>query len=233
MKPRGAHRSRRRGGLALALVAGVGLLTAACGTGKSDDKAQDGGVVTITVNALPPATEVVNRKLYLEDVAEFEKLHPNIKIDAREGKMDPKTFSSRLAGGQLEDVFYVYFTDPAQLIAKKQVADITDYAKDNEVVKQIKPDLMKTFSDARGRIYGVPWTNYTMGLLYNRALFTKAGLDPDKPPTTWEAVRTAAQKIAALGDGTVGYGDYSKSNTGGARPSPGRGAAWSRRRGSR
>jgi multiple sugar transport system substrate-binding protein len=215
MKPRGAHRSRRRGSLALALVAGVGLLTAACGTGKSDDKAQDGGVVTITVNALPPATEVVNRKLYLEDVAEFEKLHPNIKIDAREGKMDPKTFSSRLAGGQLEDVFYVYFTDPAQLIAKKQVADITDYAKDNEVVKQIKPDLMKTFSDARGHIYGVPWTNYTMGLLYNRALFTKAGLDPDKPPTTWEAVRTAAQKIAALGDGTVGYGDYSKSNTGG------------------
>jgi multiple sugar transport system substrate-binding protein len=207
--PRGSRKA-----LGLLLVASVGLLTAACGTKKADNSAAS-GVVTITVNALPPATEVANRKYFLDDVAEFEKLHPTIKIDAKEGKMDPKTFSSRLAGGQLEDVFYVYFTDPAQLIAKKQVADITQYAKDNDIIKQIKPDLMKTFSDSSGHIYGVPWTNYTMGLLYNRTLFTQAGLDPNKPPATWEDVRADAQKIAALGNGNIGYGDYSKSNTGG------------------
>jgi multiple sugar transport system substrate-binding protein len=74
---------------------------------------------------------------------------------------------------------------------------------------------MKVFKDDKGKVYGVPWTNYTLGLLYNRAVFTKAGLDPNNPPTTWEAVREAAKKIAALGDGHVGYGDYSKSNTGG------------------
>jgi sn-glycerol 3-phosphate transport system substrate-binding protein len=34
---------------------------------------------------------------------------------------------------------------------------------------------------------------------YNRSHFTKAGLDPDKPPTTLEEVRTAAQKIKAAG----------------------------------
>ncbi len=39
--------------------------------------------------------------------------------------MDPQTFAAKLAGGQLEDVFYVYFTDPASLIAKRQVADVT------------------------------------------------------------------------------------------------------------
>jgi ABC-type glycerol-3-phosphate transport system substrate-binding protein len=54
-----------------------------------------------------------------------------------------------------------------------------------------------------------------MGLLYNRDLFTKAGLDPNSPPATWADVRAAAKKIAALGDDYVGYGDYSKSNTGG------------------
>jgi ABC-type glycerol-3-phosphate transport system substrate-binding protein len=55
-----------------------------------------------------------------------------------------------------------------------------------------------------------------LGLLYNRTLFTSAGLDPGRPPTTWAEVRAAANKIAALGDGTVGYGEYSKNNTGGA-----------------
>jgi len=71
------------------------------------------------------------------------------------------------------------------------------------------------FSDADGKVYGLPTQNYSMGLIYNRELFQRAGLDPNKPPTTWAEVRDYAKKISALGDGIVGYGDYSKSNTGG------------------
>ncbi|MEV0732876.1 extracellular solute-binding protein [Polymorphospora sp. NPDC050346] len=206
------NRSRLRSAVGLLLVAGVGLSAAACGG--DDDKPAD-GKVTITVNGLPPATEAANHARFLEMVAEFEKQNPDIDIDAREGKMDPQTFSAKLAGGQLEDVFYVYFTDPANLIAKRQVADISKYTGEFPAVAQIKPELMKIFSDADGKVYGLPYKNYSLGLLYNRALFTKAGLDPANPPKTWAEVRTAAQKIAALGDGHVGYGDYSKSNTGG------------------
>ncbi|GIJ43865.1 sugar ABC transporter substrate-binding protein [Virgisporangium aliadipatigenens] len=202
-----------RRGLPLLLASGL-VIAGAAACGDSDEDSAD-GVTTITVNALPPETETVNRKNFLADVAEFEKKYPNIKINAKEGKMDPKTFSTKLAGGQLEDVFYVYFTDPAQLIAKKQTADITPYLKDFPSVQNLKPDIMKVFKDEKGNVYGLPWTNYTLGLLYNRAVFTTAGLDPDKPPTTWADVRTAAKKIADLGDGYVGYGDYSKNNTGG------------------
>ena len=54
-----------------------------------------------------------------------------------------------------------------------------------------------------------------MGLIYNRQLFKKAGLDPEKPPATWAEVRAAAKKIAALGNGTVGYAEYSAQNQGG------------------
>jgi ABC-type glycerol-3-phosphate transport system substrate-binding protein len=195
------------------LVLAVALPTAACSDSTEDASAN--GKTKITVNGLPPATEVANHPRFLDDVAEFERQNPTIDIDAHEGKMDPQTFSARLAGGQLEDVFYVYFTDPAGLIAKRQVADITPYAKDLTITQQLKPELLRVFSDDKGNIYGLPAKNYSMGLLYNRALFTKAGLDPNQPPTTWEQVRTAAKKISDLGDGVVGYGDYSKSNTGG------------------
>ncbi|MBB5869302.1 ABC-type glycerol-3-phosphate transport system substrate-binding protein [Allocatelliglobosispora scoriae] len=204
---------RARLGLAVVLTIGAAMLTAACGSDDAKDTAD--GPVTITVNALPPDTDPVNRKAFQDSVKAFEAANPNIKIDAREGKMDPATFTTRLAGGQLEDVFYVYFTDPANLIAKKQVADITPYLGEISSDEQIRPDLMKVFTGPDGKVYGLPWTNYSMGLLYNRKLFTQAGLDPAAPPKTWEEVREAAKKIAALGSGYVGYGDYSKSNTGG------------------
>ena len=208
-------KNRLRSAIGLLLVAGVALSATACGDSDDDTGKAASGPVTLVVNGLPPATEKANHDRFLANVAEFEKANPTIKIDAREGKMDPQTFQTKLAGGQLEDVFYVYFTDPASLIAKHQVSDISKYLKDYPVASQLKPEALKVFQDSGGKTYGLPAKNYSMGLLYNRELFTKAGLDPNSPPKTWADVRTAAKKIADLGGGNVGYGDYSKSNTGG------------------
>ncbi|WP_394824622.1 ABC transporter substrate-binding protein [Pendulispora albinea] len=185
------------------------------GAGQEKGAGGESGTITLTVNALPPPTEAFERQVFLDDVKAFEAQNPNIKIDAHEGKMDPRTFTTKLAGGQLEDVFYVYFTDPPNLIAKKQVAEITPYLDTIPAAKHLRPELLEVFSGLGGKVYGLPWKNYSMGLLYNRTLFAKAGLDPNVPPKTWADVRTCAKKIAALGDGIVGYGDYSKSNTGG------------------
>jgi len=146
------NRSRLRGGIGLLLVAGVALSAAACGSNDGADKPADPNAkVTLVINGLPPDTEAVNRKRFLDNVAEFEKQNPNITVDAKEGKMDPQTFQAKLAGGQLEDVFYVYFTDPANLIAKRQVADISKYLSEFPTTKQIRPDLMKEAQIALAR----------------------------------------------------------------------------------
>jgi multiple sugar transport system substrate-binding protein len=208
-------RTRLRTAVGALLVAGLGLSVAACGSDSGDAPEASDGPVTLVINGLPPATEKANHDRFMANVAAFEAANKNIKLDVREGKMDPQTFPAKLAGGQLEDVFYVYFTDPASLIAKRQVSDVSKYLKDYPVTSQIKPEVLKVFQDDKGGTYGLPYKNYSMGLLYNRDLFKKAGLDPNSPPASWADVRTAAQKISALGNGTVGYGDYSKSNTGG------------------
>lgn len=205
----------KRGSVALALAAGLGLAGTACGDADDGGDAGAGGKVAITVNGQPPKTQPFERKIFDEDVAAFEKDHSDIDIQPREGFMDPKTFSSKLAGGQLEDVFYVYLTDPANLIARRQAADITDYLGDVPHVEDLQPELKEIFTDDDGRVYGLPTANYSMGLLYNRELFTSAGLDPDQPPSTWDDVRDAARKITALGNNTVGFAEYSKNNQGG------------------
>ncbi|KAA6212147.1 extracellular solute-binding protein [Streptomyces albofaciens JCM 4342] len=200
--------------LASAAVVSLAALTA-CGTSSDGTGSAPGGKVTLAVNGQPPTTQAFERKLFDRHVAQFEKTHPDIDIVPHEGFMDPKTFNAKLAGGQLEDVFYVYFTDTRGLIEKHQAADLTGRLKGMPHRGDVQDALMKVFQDADGRQYGLPTANYSMGLLYNRTLFAKAGLDPDKPPRTWTEVRAAAKKIAGLGDNTVGYADFSKNNQGG------------------
>jgi ABC-type glycerol-3-phosphate transport system substrate-binding protein len=54
-----------------------------------------------------------------------------------------------------------------------------------------------------------------MGLSYNRAIFEKAGLDPNKPPTTWDEVRADAKIISEKVPGVAGYMQMTSKNTGG------------------
>ncbi|MEU7531999.1 sugar ABC transporter substrate-binding protein [Saccharothrix sp. NPDC042600] len=203
--------SFRLRGVAGLLLAGSLALTACSAPA---DTTAAGGKVVLSVNGQPPQTQAFERKVFDEDVAEFEAANPDIDVQPHEGFMDPKTFSAKLAGGQLEDVFYAYFTDPAQLIARRQAADITDHVKDLPHYTEIRRELRDVFTKD-GKVYGVPTANYSMGLLYNRQLFRQAGLDPDAPPKTWDEVKEAARKITALGGDKVGFAEYSKNNQGG------------------
>lgn len=201
---------------ALTLVVGAAVsVVAACSSSPSGDSAN--GKVSITVNCEPPTSDPIDRKNFVDDIAIFEKAHPNITIVPKDEFPcdDPKTFDAKLAGGQMEDVFYVYYTDVSHVIAEGQAADINSYVGAVKGLGDIQKSTLDVFKGPDGHFYGLPKTNYSMGLLYNRELFTRAGLDPNSPPTTWAEVQADAKKIAALGNGTVGYADYSASNEGG------------------
>ncbi|GHE65903.1 sugar ABC transporter substrate-binding protein [Streptomyces cellulosae] len=205
----------RSTGIRRTLVAlGVGALAlTACGS-DGDDAAD--GKTRITVNCMPPKSAKVDRQFFEEEIAAFEKKNPDIDVVPHDAFpcQDPKTFDAKLAGGQMEDVFYTYFTDAKHVVDINQAADLTPYVKELKSYSTIQQQLRDIYT-VDGKTYGIPRTGYSMGLIYNRELFEKAGLDPDTPPATWDEVRTAAKKIAALGDGVVGYADYSAQNQGG------------------
>ncbi|MBL7130074.1 MAG: extracellular solute-binding protein [Candidatus Omnitrophica bacterium] len=48
-------------------------------------------------------------------------------------------------------------------------------------------------------IYGVSLDVMNIQMLYNKKLFAKAGLDPDRPPRTWEEFIEAGKKLKAAG----------------------------------
>jgi multiple sugar transport system substrate-binding protein len=202
-------------------IAGLALIaSASCSSGNSGGSpaVADTGPVTISVDCEPPTTQPAARADWTSDVAAFEKLHPGITIDSKDSYPcdDPNTFNAKLASGQMADVFYLYFTDAAKVIDSGQAADIQQHVGTVPNYNDIQPAVRAVFQrNGTGDVYGLPKTNYSMGLVYNRTLFTQAGLDPNSPPTTWAEVAADAKKISALGNGIVGYGDYSAGNTGG------------------
>jgi len=205
----------------LAVVTAVvclGLGAAACSSSNASSSGS-GGKVTVSIDCAPPAAEnPVQHKEWVEDVATFEQQNPNITIDSVYNYPCevPATFTAMLRAGNEPDIFYTYFTDLPQVLLAGQAADITQYVNTNTVpdLKDIVPSAMKAVT-AGTTIYGLPTSNYTQGLVYNRTLFTQAGLNPNDPPTTWAQVETDAKAIAKLGHGIEGWGDYSAGNNGG------------------
>ncbi|QIJ60855.1 extracellular solute-binding protein [Streptomyces sp. JB150] len=231
---RSARSSRARRAGVLTLVCALTLTAlAACGTSSSDDPGDTGQrgssdpaapldpktEVTLTIDCMPPAAKAAELKQWKEDVAEFNKTYPNVTIEGRSTPgqcLEPPRFTAMLKARSQPDVFYTYFTDLPQVLDHDGAEDITAYVNEKTVprLNDIDPDVLAALKH-EGKLYGLPTSNYTMGLLINRTLFARAGLDPDSPPRTWAEVRTAARKIAGLGEGIAGFGEYSAGNTGG------------------
>ena len=64
-----------------------------------------------------------------------------------------------------------------------------------------------------GTGYGIPTNNETMALIWNAKLFEDAGLDPEKPPATWDDVVAYSKQIHDK-LGVAGYGLVAKQNAG-------------------
>jgi len=213
---------QRRKSLAIAVAACTVAATAAgCGSsaGKSVTSSAN-GPVTISVGCEPPTSQAQPRANWIADVKAFEKLNPNITIQSDDTNPcdDPSTFNAKLAGGKMDNVFYTYFTDGANVISSGEAADIQQYASQINDYSSIQSSLLNVYRQGEtgsGDLYGVPTGNYSLGLVYNKALFQQAGLNPNDPPTTWDQVEQDAIAISKLGHGDIGYADYSAQNTGG------------------
>jgi multiple sugar transport system substrate-binding protein len=83
--------------------------------------------------------------------------------------------------------------------------------KENIRARFAKGDLA-SFEDAKGDLYFLPYDTGPMGLIYNAKAFQEAGLDPNKPPKTWDELLDYAKKLTKggkYGIGLFGKGDNS------------------------
>ncbi|GIH23425.1 ABC transporter substrate-binding protein [Acrocarpospora phusangensis] len=109
-----------------------------------------------------------------------------------------------VASGDVPDLLGMDLIYAPQFEKEQQLVDITDQIKDWPELKTASKGHM-TVATYQDRLFGVPLYADVSALFYNKDLFTKAGLDPDKPPTSLAELRSYADKITALGGGVKGY----------------------------
>lgn len=226
----------RHGSVLVASIAAIAGLLAACGTtatpspsaatappttaaspstaAASPSTAAEHKPVTIRVASLRPGSTQAAFDAFNLQVSQFEAKYPWITIDGQEYDWTAPTFTAALAAGTLPDVYTIPFTDGKGLIAQSQLVDIDSRVRALPYATKFNPNVLVNGQDASGKIFAVPTQAYGMSLTYNRTLFTQAGLDPDKPPTTWDEVRAAAKTIAEKTK-VAGFSQMATSNTGG------------------
>lgn len=142
--------------------------------------------------------------------AEFNKQHPEIKLNAvgipaGNWATFTTTVATRLAGGQQIDIIQIA-TEGQRLFASKDVLeDLGPYiAKDQELVEDYWNDIspnLKKFNETlaagpNGETVYIPGGFNTMGLYLNKDVFAKAGVEiPADGDWTWDEFVAAGKTI--------------------------------------
>ncbi len=85
----------------------------------------------------------------------------------------------------------------AEFASTGNVMDLTDFMKKEiGLDKWAIPTALEN-ATYQGRLYSFPYRNSTRAFVWNKDLFSNAGLDPDSPPHTWQGVLEAGQKVTS------------------------------------
>ncbi|MBE0612515.1 MAG: sn-glycerol-3-phosphate ABC transporter substrate-binding protein UgpB [Burkholderiales bacterium] len=83
--------------------------------------------------------------------------------------------------------------------AIKPVYEVMTQAHEKFDPKAYMPAVTGYYTDTKGRMLSMPFNSSTPVLFYNKDAFKKAGLDPNKPPVTWDQVEETATKVRDAG----------------------------------
>jgi multiple sugar transport system substrate-binding protein len=113
-------------------------------------------------------------------------------------------YATAIAGGQAPDALSLDLIYNPAFAAAGQLEDLSDWAKALPYFNSLSPSHVK-LGTYDGKVYGMPLSVETSIFAWNKDLYKKAGLDPEKAPTTWEEITANAEKIRALGGDTYGF----------------------------
>ncbi|MGI6147567.1 MAG: ABC transporter substrate-binding protein [Bacillota bacterium] len=130
-------------------------------------------------------------------VDEFNAANPDIEVvPVYTGDYDPtmQKVQTAVMGGNPPDVFIVEISELPTLLAMNACEPLDRFASP-EYLSKFFPAFLENSYGQDGKLYNIPFQRSTPVFYWNKEHFREAGLDPDKPPTTWEEVEEYAKKL--------------------------------------
>ena len=179
--------------LVAVLLVGASLLFAG---GKSE---QASGPVTLKV-ANYALLEAGYENFWNKVKVDFETKNPDVKIEwitAPYGEIVNQVVNMAGGGNKVDVIFGEIGWVPGLVDAG--LATPIDDILSKSFIDDFYPDVLKSF-EVDGKPYGIPLYISPYVIFYNKDLFAQAGLDPEKPPKTYDEMLVYAEKLSKLKD---------------------------------
>lgn len=180
---------------ASAALAAAGLLLSGCAN-PSVGSANDDPTKPVTLKfwhgwATPGEVKAVN-----DSIGRFEKLHPNIDVQAT-GNVSDETINQalRAGGDKAPDVVSSFTTNNVgQYCDSGMWVDLDPFMKKTGLdKKKVFPKTLLDYTSYRGNQCALPLLADAFGMYYNKDAYKKAGIE--RPPRTMSEFEKAAEKL--------------------------------------
>lgn len=146
-----------------------------------------------------------NADAFDDAVSRYESAHPDVHISAVNvpggellTKLQTAATTDQLPTVAITDLVWV-----PQLARTGKLVDLSAALKESGLDSDVYPSML-SFGASGSQQLSLPVSSNTLGYMYNTQLYSQAGLDPEKPPTTWSELTAAADTIKAQ-TGLPGY----------------------------
>jgi multiple sugar transport system substrate-binding protein len=157
--------------------------------------------------------EGANADIMQELIERFNTQNPDILVEATfQPYADIMTlYQTAIVAETNPDIAALDLVLLPQLVETGAVAALDDFvANDAEVQVDDFYPMLANFDIINGMRYALPVSTNNMQLIWNKDLFTKAGLDPEVPPTTWAEMQAMAEQCQDADNGVVGFEYYTQ-----------------------
>ncbi|MGE5508385.1 MAG: extracellular solute-binding protein [Chitinophagales bacterium] len=135
-------------------------------------------------------------KLMDELIKTFEKQNPDIKVEQK--TFPYEQFNQKVAiavpAGSGPDVVNLYYGWAPKYV---EAGYLQPLPTDAFPVKMLEDEFLPMLDAVKldGKYWGIPTAVRALALFWNKDLFKEAGLDPNKPPRTWNELQQYAVKL--------------------------------------
>lgn len=188
--------------LAAALAAGVAGCASQHAELAPDDPQSGDTAVRITL-----AVQTYAGDKTLEDwLSRFNAEHPGIEVQLMSLPREQydKFLNMRMTSDEGPDVFQISTGWLTSYIYKNYLLDLSEVVDDS--FKDAFPQWASDYTKNKEHYYAIPADMMTVRLIYNKELLSRAGLNPDLPPRTWDQLRDYADRITEASTGYYKYG---------------------------